>query len=333
MKFLTSFFNSFILVCARWERKQQAVNADRFIPNRATMDKQYQQVGDDNVDPEQISNYTRALSNSTESLDNTRVLSFKHKAPLPKDGYQSSLKVLYSQQAGKKSSADVAKTSRHIPSAPVRILDAPDLIDDYYLNLLSWGSSNVLAVALQQSVYLWDASSSTIKELLTMPNEDYVSSVSWIQHGGSHLAVGGSDNSVQLWDANTGTKLRTLQGHSSRVGCLAWNNHILTSGSRDNQIINHDVRVQNHIVGTMTEHTQEVCGLAWSPDGQYLASGANDNTLKIYDVSTSMNMNARSLHTLTEHQAAVKALAWSPHERSKSTFIFSRFKFFLTRLF
>jgi cell division cycle protein 20 (cofactor of APC complex) len=145
-------------VCARWERKQQAgQQADRFIPNRANMDKQYQQSiaeggvkSEDNLEMDSISSYTRALSNSSENLDNTRVLSFKNKAPLPKDGYQSSLKVLYSQQPGKKSTIELAKTTRHIPSAPVRILDAPDLVDDYYLNLLSWGSSNVLAVALQQ---------------------------------------------------------------------------------------------------------------------------------------------------------------------------------------
>jgi cell division cycle protein 20 (cofactor of APC complex) len=59
----------------------------------------------------------------------------------------------------KKGSESNVKLSRHIPSAPVRILDAPDMLDDYYLNLLSWSSTNVLAVALSQVVYLWDASS------------------------------------------------------------------------------------------------------------------------------------------------------------------------------
>lgn len=29
--------------------------------------------------------------------------------------------------------------SRALPSGPSRVLDAPDLMDDYYLNLLSWG--------------------------------------------------------------------------------------------------------------------------------------------------------------------------------------------------
>jgi WD40 repeat protein len=37
--------------------------------------------------------------------------------------------------------------------------------------------------------------------------------------------------------------------------------------------LNHDVRIQEHIVGRLQHHTQEVCGLAWSPDGAYLASG------------------------------------------------------------
>lgn len=245
----------------------------------------------------------------------SRILAYKNKAPAPSDGYQSSLKVIYSQYGGNRSKETV-KPTRHISSAPVRILDAPDMLDDYYLNLLSWSSTNVLAVALSQCVYLWDAQSGSIKELMSVDQnlEGYVSSVSWIQQGGSHIAVGTATNQVQLWDVAAGKQVRTLNGHSSRVGALAWNGHILTSGSRDTTIINHDVRVQNHIVGTMKQHTQEVCGLAWSPDGTYLASGANDNTLCIFDSVSSSSGEAR--HVLTEHQAAVKALAWSPHERN-----------------
>ena len=137
---------------------------------------------------------------------------------------------------------------------------------------------------------------------------DYVSSVSWLPQGGTHLAIGTNSNVVQLWDVEAGKQVRSMDGHSSRVGALAWNNHILTSGSRDTSIINHDVRVQNHIVGKMKTHEQEVCGLAWSPDSQYLASGANDNRLCIWDLASSASsMNCRPKHVLTEHQAAVKA--------------------------
>lgn len=49
------------------------------------------------------------------------------------------------------------KIMRRIPQFPEKILDAPDLIDDYYLNLLDWSSDNILAVCLAQTVYLWNA--------------------------------------------------------------------------------------------------------------------------------------------------------------------------------
>ena len=41
---------------------------------------------------------------------------------------------------------------RYISQNPERILDAPELMDDFYLNLLDWNSDNVLAVALGQTV-------------------------------------------------------------------------------------------------------------------------------------------------------------------------------------
>lgn len=311
----------------RWERKARQASShtpgkstgnfgDRHIPSRSgtfNVDENFDTNGET---PAETSDHAKLLKTASDgSGKHSRVLAFKNKAPGPVEGYQNSLKVLYSSQSCKK---EVTKPSRNIPSAPIRILDAPDMLDDYYLNLLSWSSNNVLAVALSQCVYLWDASTSSIKELMNVDNDpdDYISSVAWIQNSGSHIALGTASSTVQLWDVEAGRQVRQLNGHSARVGALAWNGHMLTSGSRDNSIINHDVRVQNHIVGKMTHHTQEVCGLSWSPDGTYLASGANDNTLCIMDGANMHTLDCTPRHVLTDHQAAVKALAWSPHERN-----------------
>jgi cell division cycle protein 20 (cofactor of APC complex) len=79
-------------------------------------------------------------------------------------------------------------------------LDAPDLVDDYYLNLLDWGSANVLAIALGNTVYLWDASNGSTSELVTVDDENGpITSVSWAPDG-RHIAVGLNNSEVQLWD-------------------------------------------------------------------------------------------------------------------------------------
>ena len=35
-------------------------------------------------------------------------------------------------------------------------------------------------------------------------------------------------------------QVRSLEGHTGRVAATGWNGHILTSGSQDKSIINHD---------------------------------------------------------------------------------------------
>lgn len=85
-------------------------------------------------------------------------------------------------------------------------MDAPDILDDFYLNLLDWGTSNVLSIALGNTVYLWNASDSSTAELVTVDDEDGpVTSVSWAPDG-RHLAIGLNNSLVQLWDS-TATKL------------------------------------------------------------------------------------------------------------------------------
>ena len=88
------------------------------------------------IDRDSESEHAKLLLANTKELNadqaigasKSRVLAFKNKAPLPAEGYQNSLKILYSAQTVKK---EAVKTMRHIPSAPVRILDAPDILDDY----------------------------------------------------------------------------------------------------------------------------------------------------------------------------------------------------------
>lgn len=176
---------------------------------------------------------------------------------------------------------------------------------DFYLNLLDWSSTNVIAVALDTTVYLWNASTGNIEELCTMEENNAVSSVSWSQDGG-YLSIGTDDSLVQLWDVSRQKKVRTLRGHQGRVAAQSWNQHVVSTGGRNGIIFNNDVRVQNHIVQTLEGHTQEICGLRWSPDGSKLASGANDNLVNVWSAT------GRREHTLNQHQAAVKALAWCP---------------------
>jgi cell division cycle 20, cofactor of APC complex len=221
---------------------------------------------------------------------------------------------------------------RKIPSQPCRILDAPDLVDDFYLNLISWSPDNILAVALAHCVYLWNASTGEIQHLATIEgDDDYVTSVSWCTVPGQskYLAIGTNSHAIQLWDTEASQVVRTLRGHAGRVASMAWNQHWLTSGGRDSLILQHDVRAANHLVSRYKAHEQEVCGLKWNDDGTSLASGGNENYLCIWDAAMSMsnsrNRNRRSSNhhatdvsprlILKKHKAAVKALDWCPFNR------------------
>lgn len=242
-------------------------------------------------------------------VEEAKILRLSGKPQNAPEGYQNNLKVLYSQKMTPGSSR---KNSRYIPSMPDRILDAPEIRNDYYLNLIDWSSQNFLAVALDNSVYLWNHASGEIIQLLQMEHPDvYISSVSWIKEG-NYLAVGTSSAEVQLWDIQQQKRLRNMTSHCARVGTLSWNSYILSSGARTGHIHHHDVRVAEHHVATLAGHTQEVCGLKWSLDGRYLASGGNDNLVNVWPCTQGGGGDFAPVQTFTQHQGAVKAVAWCP---------------------
>ncbi|KAH0853789.1 hypothetical protein HID58_092862 [Brassica napus] len=252
---------------------------EKFIPNRAAMDFDYAHLAlmEEREEEEEVSSSRKLIESNWLRLWHQH----QHEPP------------------------------RRIPQRPERTLDAPGLVDDFYLNVLDWSSANVLAVALANSVCLWDASTGSVTTLVTYgEDQGPVTSLNWA-HDGINLGVGLNNGQVHIWDCVTKTLLRTLQGfHHTRVGSLAWNTHILTTGGMDGRIFNNDVRFMSYPVSTYKGHTQEVCGLKWSASGQQLASGGNDRLVHIWDRSTSTQW----LHRLRGHTSAVKALAWCPFQ-------------------
>lgn len=206
------------------------------------------------------------------------------------------------------------KSSRKIPRAPFKVLDAPALQDDYYLNLVDWSSSNVLSVALSQSVYLWSACTSKVTKLCDAGPDDIVTSINWSARG-SLLAVGMNSGKVQIWDVTKQEKVRDMASHGSRVGTMAWSSTLLATGGRDRCILLQDPRVRGSsgsstsgsmlidesssgdpcVVRELSAHKQEVCGLKWSFDERMLASGGNDNKLYVWSIA-----GGRSDHTCVQ---------------------------------
>ena len=200
---------------------------------------------------------------------------------------------------------------REIPKVPYRVLDAPGLTDDFYLNLIDWSKKDWLGVVLDKKCFLTHESDGAVVQLADLTEEEsvYHSSIKW-SNTGEHIALGLSNGITEVYDMETCQPIRTFTGHTDRVGSIAWNNHILTTGSRDSKILHRDLRAPEQFISSSQLHMQEVCGLAWNINENKLASGGNDNSVFVYD-----NVNPKPTHKINEHTAAVKALAWSPHTR------------------
>ncbi|TYG65884.1 hypothetical protein ES288_D06G222700v1 [Gossypium darwinii] len=167
-----------------------------------------------------------------------------------------------------------------ISHSPVTFLvsDAPGLEDDFYLNLVDWSPNNVLAVGLESCVYFWNACSIKVSKLCDLGIRDSICSVG--------LDMG----CIQL------PHCRTMEGHRSRFGVLAWSSSLLSSGSHDKSILHRDMRARDDFASKL------VCGLKWSYDERELASVGNENRLHVWN-----QHSAQPVLKHCEHTASVSA--------------------------
>ncbi|CAG7851219.1 WD repeat-containing protein tag-125 [Serendipita indica DSM 11827] len=132
-----------------------------------------------------------------------------------------------------------------------------------------------------------------------------------ISSDGSRIASGSSDNTIRVWDADTGQPLgEQIQGHKSSVTAIAFSpdNLRIVSGSNDNTLRLWDADTGQGLGEPLRGHVNSVNAVAFYPDSSRIISGSSDNTIRLWDAESGQPVGV----PLLGHGGAICALALSP---------------------
>jgi WD40 repeat protein len=196
---------------------------------------------------------TPVKSSNIESFENCNLLRYNDQAMNIENEETAREKALTLEMNQKLS--NFKNSNRKISKLPIKVLDAPALQDDFYLNLLDWSPQNYLAVGLATSVYLWNASNSKVTKLCDLGVQNIATSVACSTKT-PHVSLGTNNGDVQIWDIEKLKLTTTLTGHTMRVGAMSWSSSLLSTGSRDKTILQRDIRTNTQFVSKLTGHKQ-----------------------------------------------------------------------------
>ncbi|MCJ1468553.1 hypothetical protein MMC07_007182 [Pseudocyphellaria aurata] len=150
----------------------------------------------------------------------------------------------------------------------------------------------------------WNAARQTLEG-----HSDCVNSTAFAPDGKLIVSESDDDNTVRLWDVDTGTACQTLEGHSDYGNSTAFSpdDKLTVSGSDDHRIRLWDVDT-GATRQTLEGHSDLVKSTAFSLDGKFIVSGSYDDTIRLWDVET-----GATRQTFGGHSGSIISTVVSPN--------------------
>jgi WD40 repeat protein len=115
---------------------------------------------------------------------------------------------------------------------------------------------------------------------------------------GRRAVSASDDNTLKVWDLETGEELRTLIGHSDSIFGVAITGYgrLAVSASSDQKLKVWDLETGGEL-RTLTGHSRAVISVAATQDGRLAISACGDKTLKLWDLATGTEVGSLVGHT------------------------------------
>jgi WD40 repeat protein/serine/threonine protein kinase len=199
--------------------------------------------------------------------------------------------------------------------APTHSLEGHE--DLVYSVTFSAQGDRLLSVSWDLTAKVWDLAAGA-KELFSVRGH---ASAAWaveFSPDGSLLAVAGgvADPTVKVYDARTGALIHKLQGHATRVGCVAFHpeGRRLASCSLDQTVRIWELDRGNEVL-TLRGHSNLVTRVLFDPKGWRLASSGDDGKLLVWDGTPPSDAPGRPCVSLSGHTRQVFGVDFSPDGR------------------
>ena len=169
---------------------------------------------------------------------------------------------------------------------------------------LTEDGANLTVWDVVNGVEIWSKTTHLARNKKTSGNVDAAA----FSPDGRRIVTGGLDQTLRLWDAETGEQLKIFEGHTDAVECVAFSpdgKHI-ASGSRDETV--RLWRVDGNLERTLRGQHGFVDSVSFSPDGSRLVSSGFDGVVRVWDLQS-----AEELHSLAGHIDAVYEVRFSPN--------------------
>jgi WD40 repeat protein len=145
--------------------------------------------------------------------------------------------------------------------------------------------ARLVSASRDGTVRVWDVR--TGKQIADPLHTDFATSVAF-SGDGRRLASGSEDRIVRVWDATTWELLEQLPDPTGGVHCVAFHpkdDRMLAWGSTDSTVkIVTQWDAPTKEIRILHGHTSWVESVAFSPDGEWIASASRDGTVKIWRV-------------------------------------------------